>query len=229
MTLRLVTLIFGAPLLAGCAFVNAVANTEQPSYKVLVKEAEFEVREYQSMVVAETVVTGSLDEASNKGFRVIADYIFGGNVVKGGGQKTSEKIAMTAPVTMEALPPANKSSDRSGEQIAMTAPVTMAPSPGVAGGAWKMHFVMPSRYTLATLPTPNNPAITLRELPPQRFAAHQFSGFSGETKVAEKTAALVAWMQKSQLVAAGEPQLARYNAPFTPPPFRRNEVLIPIK
>jgi hypothetical protein len=53
--------------------------------------------------VAETFVEGNMDAASNKGFRAIADYIFGNNVssVSRRHQGASEKMAMTAPVTME--------------------------------------------------------------------------------------------------------------------------------
>ncbi|MGB5615046.1 MAG: heme-binding protein [Sedimenticolaceae bacterium] len=47
------------------------------------------------------------------------------------------------------------------EEISMTAHVSMARS----AGQWRVHFVMPSKYTLDTLPRPNNPAVTLREVP----------------------------------------------------------------
>jgi hypothetical protein len=107
----------------------------------------------------------------------------------------------------------------------MTAPVTMD---STAPDTWRMHFVMPSRYTMATLPTPKNPAVKLREVKGQKVAALRFSGFSGEEKIAEKTALLNAWMSKTSLSASGVSQLARYNMPITPPPFRRNEILIPV-
>ena len=51
---------------------------EEPSFKVISKTGSFEVRQYAPMLVAETVVEGDMDEASNRGFRRIADYIFGG-------------------------------------------------------------------------------------------------------------------------------------------------------
>ena len=72
--------------------------TEEPKYKSLEKLADFELREYDSTLVAEVLVDGDMSQASNKGFRLIADYIFGNNIAKTGG---TEKIAMTTPVTIE--------------------------------------------------------------------------------------------------------------------------------
>ena len=89
---------------------------EEPRFTSIFKAGSFEVRQYAPMLVAETVVDGDMDEASNRGFRKIADFIFGNNQsAQTGG---SAKIAMTAPVTQE--PQLEKS-----EKIAMTAPVTM--------------------------------------------------------------------------------------------------------
>ena len=204
---------------SGCATIDAVVNIEEPAYKVIKQDGDFELREYGAMIIAEATVSGSLDEASGRGFRVIADYIFGNNIAS--GATTSEKIAMTAPVTMTA---ANQSS----EKIAMTAPVTMSAG-GAAPDTWRMHFVMPSKYTLASLPAPKNPAVKLRQVAGQRVAVNRYSGFSGEQKVADKTAQLNEWMARSSLAPSGKAQLARYNMPLTPPPLRRNEILVPVQ
>ena len=106
------------------------------------QEGDFEIRVYRSMIVAETMVSGSLDRASGDGFRAIAGYIFGANMSK--GVSSSEKIAMTAPVTM--APETAAGNQRDGEKIAMTAPVTM--EPGATADRWRMHFVMPGKYTI---------------------------------------------------------------------------------
>ena len=215
MKLKLTVVLCAAAMLTGCSTIDAIANLEEPTYKVIKQDGEFEIRDYPPMIVAETMVSGSLDTASGDGFRAIAGYIFGANVTR--GKSSSEKIAMTAPVTME----------RNGEKIAMTAPVAM--EPGDRSDRWRMHFVMPGKYTMATLPAPKNPAVTLREIALQRVAVNRFSGFSGETKVAEKIAALNAWAARNNLKPAGVAQLARYNPPITPPPFRRNEILLTIE
>lgn len=187
---------------------NAMA-IEEPKYTVLEKSGAFELRAYAPKIIAETLVSGDLDDASSAGFRLIADYIFGNNTLASG---ESEEISMTAPVTMEAK----------SEKISMTAPVTMAE----ADGKWTMHFVMPSQYTLDTLPKPNNPAVILRALPSKNYAVIRFSWFAGEEKVAKKSAELLAWVKSKNLTPLGKPELARYNPPWTPPFLRRNEVMI---
>jgi len=202
-----------------CGFIlllvaNFAMATEEPKYSVLEKSGDFELREYAPMVVAETIVDGDLDDASSAGFKRIADYIFGNNTARAGG---NEKISMTAPVTM-----APKS-----EKISMTAPVGMQPKAGLDNtNQWRMYFVMPSKYTLDTLPSPNNPAVTLRAIPASRFAVLRFSGLTGEEKTANKTAELLAWLKTKQITPISEPELARYNPPWTLPFLRRNEVMV---
>lgn len=187
---------------------GAMAN-EEPRYEVVKKEGDFEVRRYQPMIIAEVLVTGTLSEASNKGFRQIADFIFGNN--EDPVKKQSEKIAMTAPVTMEA---------DTSSKIAMTAPVTMEGS----GGAWKMAFVMPTKFTMDTLPKPKNSSITIKQMPAQQLAVVTFSGWVDEEKLAAQTTRLNEWMAKNGLKTSGAAQLSRYNPPWTLPFWRRNEV-----
>ena len=86
-----------AALLLSLSPVTAMA-TEEPKFEIVSKDGDFELRQYAPMVIAETFVDGSLDDASSRGFRAIAGYIFGDN--KRGGQN-AEKIAMTAPVASE--------------------------------------------------------------------------------------------------------------------------------
>jgi hypothetical protein len=200
-------------LAAAFAALPAMAATEEPAFDTLKSSGDFEVRRYAPMIVAETLVDGALGSASNDGFRVIAGYIFGNNesVAKGG----SEKIAMTAPVAMEPT----------AEKIAMTAPVTTEAS----GNRYRMHFVMPSQYTMATLPKPKDERVKLREVPAHRMAVVKFSGLSGEGKVKEKTEELLAWMKAEGLEAGGTPQLARYDPPWVLPFLRRNEVMVPLR
>lgn len=72
---------------------------EEPKYKVTNSDGSFEIRQYAPILIAETLVEGDMDEASSKGFRLIADFIFGNNQIA--DASTGEKIAMTAPVTVE--------------------------------------------------------------------------------------------------------------------------------
>ena len=184
-------------------------SIEEPDYTVIEQSGKLELRRYAPTIIAETRVSGSMDKASGDGFRLIADYIFGNNTAPNGEQS---KISMTAPVLMEPQ----------SEKINMTAPVTLAET----GGDWRVAFVMPSHYTMETLPTPNNDQVTLREVPASDYAVVRFSGLAGEKKVAKKTSELLQWMKSKSLIPVGSPELARYNPPWTPPFLRRNEIRV---
>ena len=137
--------------------------------------------------------------------RAIADFIFGNN--KAPGQSASAKIAMTAPVTVQ--PRANDNSLREARD-------------------WRIQFVMPSQYTMETLPKPNNQAVQLREVPTQRFAVLRYSGLNSESKVEDKTNELLAWVKSKNWQMLGSPQLSRYDPPWTLPMWRRNEIRVEV-
>ena len=106
----------------------------------------------------------------------------------------------------------------------MTAPVLQdEPRPG----QWRMRFVMPSHYTLDTLP-PAPDDITLTQMPARRMAALRFSGNASDRDLALMEARLRDWMRQERLMPAGEAEFAFYDAPMIPGPLRRNEVLIPV-
>lgn len=211
-------MIFRLMLVCLFLFSPAAMAIEEPKFEVIEKVDAFELRAYKPLIVAEVLVDGDMKQASSKGFKLIADYIFGNNKSKTGDKiGTSEKISMTAPVILEPKTEAAKS-----EKVAMTAPVAMQKD----ASKWRVHFVMPSQYRLATLPTPNNPQVSLREVAAKKFAVVRFSGLVGEEKMATKTAELLTWMQIKQLTPIGTSELARYNPPWTLPFLRRNEILI---
>ena len=202
-------------LLIGFFGMDSAMAIEEPRYEVSISQAPFELRHYAPILIAQTIVEGDMDTASNKGFRLIADFIFGNNLAAGSEQ--AAKIAMTAPVTVE--PQSSK--------IAMTAPVTIEPQSGSAQ-QWRVHFVMPSQYTLATIPKPKNSAVTLHELPSKYFVVHRYSGFNTEARVQEKTDEALAWTKQQSLKVVGTPQLSRYDPPWTLPMFRRNEIMVEV-
>ena len=186
--------------------------TEEPKYTVLNQADDFELRRYDSQIVAQTWVSGDQKQAGIKGFRVLADYIFGNNTAPSG---ESSKISMTSPVKMQ--PQTGES-----QKIAMTSPVAMQEQ----DGKWRVRFVMPSKYTMQTLPKPNNSEVSLIEVPMQTYGVIKFSGLTGEQKVANKTQALKTWMQGQNLKIIGDAEMARYDPPWTLPFMRRNEVMI---
>ncbi|MGP4714541.1 MULTISPECIES: SOUL family heme-binding protein [unclassified Psychrobacter] len=195
---------------------GAAMAVEEPDYTVLSQDDDFELRRYAPQLVAQTWVTGDQKDAGNKGFKVLADYIFGNNTAPSG---ESSKISMTAPVKMQS-PQAGAS-----QKIAMTAPVTMQENQQT-DGKWRVRFVMPSQYTMQTLPKPNNSAVSIIEVPAQTYGVIKFSGLTGETKVARKTEELNTWMQNQNLTLTSQPEMARYNPPWTLPFMRRNEIMI---
>ncbi len=196
-------------LLSGLLFIpGAAMAVEEPDYTVISQLEDFELRRYDPQLVAQTLVTGEQKDASNKGFKVLADFIFGNNTAPTGG---SGKISMTAPVKMQP-----------SQEIAMTAPVNMQQT----DGKWRVRFVMPSQYTMQTLPKPNNPEVEIIEVPAQTYGVIKFSGFTGSSKVDDKTEELRTWMQSKNLTPTGDPELARYDTPWTLPFLRRNEVMI---
>jgi hypothetical protein len=196
-------------LLAATAAEVAMA-TEEPKHRVLETRDGWELRLYAPMVVAETIVAGDFGPGGNEGFRRIAGYIFGGN---DGGRK----VAMTAPVAQERRP-------RAGRKIAMTAPVAQERS----DEGWTVAFVMPSEHSLATLPRPDDPRVTLREVPARRVAAVTFSGTWGADRFDEAARDLLAKVSAAGLVPSGPPVYARYDPPWTPWFLRKNEVLVPL-
>ncbi len=196
----------------------SVAGIETPEYEVVSRHEGYEIREYEPYIAAEVTMEGDFRRAMNGGFRTLADYIFGNNAKAGAGDTTdSESIAMTAPVIEREAP---------SENIAMTAPVTEQQT---KSGARVVSFIMPSEYTMETIPKPNNPDVTLVEMPAQRFAAHRFSGRVPLKKADTKKQFLLDALTRDGVATEGAPMLAQYNPPWTPPFMRRNEVLILVK
>lgn len=208
-------------LLVASVFSQIAMAIEEPTYEVLESDGPFEVRRYAPMLVAESYVEGDMHQASNKGFRLIADFIFGNNQSSDANQKS--RIAMTAPVTVEPLSP----------NIAMTTPVTVQPqSVGMnpeTASRWRVQFVMPSQYTLASIPKPVNEAVQLREIPVKYYVVHKFSWLNTQTRVGEKEQETLQWARQRSLQPLGRPQLARYDPPWTLPMFKRNEILLEIE
>lgn len=120
---------------------------------------------------------------------------------------------MTAPVTQQ-----------SSENIAMTAPVTQQAN----GRSWNVRFVMPAKYSIETLPKPVNPQVALIELPATRVAAIRFSGLVNQNSLDQQEAKLRAYIAERGLIASNMPQYAFYDAPWTLPFMRRNEIMIEI-
>lgn len=195
-------------LVAGfAAWGPIVSNVEQAKYDVVESHGAIEIRDYAPMIVAETEVKGERGSAINQGFRIIADYIFGNNI-------SAQKVEMTTPVTQQA-----------SEKIAMTAPVIQSGE----GKSWVVRFVMPSSYTMETLPKPNNESVLLKAFGKSRYAVIRFSGMAGTESLEKHTAKLESFIKEHQLNLISDPTYAFFNPPWTLPFLRRNEVMIQLE
>lgn len=172
----------------------------------------YEIREYPEHIVAQTTVQGPYREAMGRGFRIVANYIFGGNT-------KTKSIAMTAPVVLRK---ADKGTE--GVGISMTAPVLAT----LDGDAQVVSFGMPRSYTLETLPTPNDPRVKIVVIPAKKYAVMRFSGYRTNVRIANKQQELLALLARDGATLKGKAVYAGYNAPGTPPWMTRNEVMIEV-
>ena len=182
---------------------------EEPKYTVLRTYENFEIRNYDSYLVAEVDIEGSYSETGNEAFRILAGYIFGDN-------QSSMKMNMTAPVESEVYP--------SSEKMNMTAPVFSNKS--INGYTYR--FVMESKYTKETLPVPNNSKIRITEIKDRVMAVISFSGRWSQKNFKKHEQILIKDLVNKEIGTVSEAIYARYNAPFTPWFLRRNEIMYEI-
>ena len=112
------------------------------------------------------------------------------------------------------------------QKIAMTAPVTQSAS---GAGRWRVSFMMPSAYSLETLPVPNDRRVQFELLPGEKRAVVRFDSFSTDSNLGRHRAQLEAWVLKQGLKPVGDYVSAFYNDPFTLPWNRRNEWWVPVE
>jgi hypothetical protein len=194
-------------LIGGISDREAMA-IEKAKYDVVEQSNDFELRQYEPQIVAETIVDGDFDEVGNEGFRRLVAYIKGEN-------RKRQSISMTGPV----------SQSEESEKIAMTAPVNQQK----AGQRWRITFMMPSAYSMETLPEPMDERIELKKVPGQVVASLRYSGTWSRKRYEEKRAQLMSILLERGLKPVAEPIYARYDPPFMPWFLRRNEVLIPVE
>jgi len=202
----MITSIIALILIVGVLAGPVMSDVEKPDYKVIQSEQNIEIRQYEPMIIAEVEVDGKREDAIGDGFRLLADYIFGNNMVQ-------QDITMTAPVQQQ-----------ESQKIAMTAPVQQQST----GKSWRMSFVMPSKYSMDSLPVPNNNRVRLKEILTTKFVVVDFSGTNSNENIAEHEKQLLNYIEANKLKITGSPKYAFYNAPWTLPFMRRNEVMIEI-
>ncbi len=168
--------------------------TEQQPYEVLEKYPDFELRRYPDHLVAETEVGGPFELAGNMAFPRLARYI-------GGHNRSSRKLAMTAPVVQEQAPRSRR---------------------------YVVGFVMPADVSAEDLPDPVDSHVHTRRVPTQTAAALRFSGRWSRGSFEKRAAKLLAALDAVGLEVLGAPRYARFDPPWTPWFLRRNEVVVPV-
>jgi hypothetical protein len=92
MTAKIILLIFSVLVISlMTAWYLVPKFLEQPSYKVVQKNGNIEIRLYDSILLQSVSVSGDQYQALRKGFRPLVSYI-------GAKKRDGDKISMTAPV-----------------------------------------------------------------------------------------------------------------------------------
>lgn len=206
------SLVFIFIIFQSACSVFGIRSEEEAKYKMIFEQDEFQLRQYEPMLVAETVIDLNFDKAGKVAFGRLFDYISGENL-------NSEKIAMTAPVV------ATIDTVNSGQKIAMTAPVITEKQ----AQGWRYYFVLPNHFSLSSAPAPINPQVAIKEISSNKVAVIQYSGLWDEHLFNEKSAQLKTWMIENNYDPDSLPRFAGYDPPWTLPFLRRNEVLIDVK
>ena len=171
--------------------------TKQQEFKVLQTYEDFELRKYLPCVIAEVEVSAQYSTATSSAFSLLFNYISKGN-------KSSQKIAMTAPVI------AAQRADNSEP------------------AAWHVSFVMPAGSTFDHMPNPNDSQVNLRELDTETCVAKSFRGRATEVLSRKKVQELRASAAEAKIALSDETRICRFDPPFKPGFLQYNEIVIPI-
>ena len=170
--------------------------TERQEFKVIRTYDDFELREYLPCVIAEVKISAQYSTATSSAFASLFNYISKGN-------KSSEKIAMTAPVITAQKADKSESSE------------------------WYVSFVMPSGSTFGHLPHPNDSQIKLRELDTETCVAKSFRGRATDELSRKIANELRASASKANIALSDETRICRFDPPFKPGFLQYNEIVIP--
>ena len=164
-----------------------MANEEAP-YNIVHKNDIYEIRQYSDRLAVQVINKGD-----NKSFRKLFNYISGSN-------NTSEKIAMTIPVTQTKK-----------------------------DGGMYMQFYLPSKFNNETTPIPINPDIEITTISKGYFAVIKFSGRSSDKNFEKHSEILKQKLADDKIKIIGSSIRATYNSPFTLPLLRRNEAMFNVE
>jgi len=178
--------------------------------EILLDSGGIQIRRTPANIYATVTVSGSGTQAPSRAFGILAGYIFGKNT-------TQDQIAMTAPVVSQAT----------AQPIAMTAPVI---SQNSGNDTSDVSFIMPSQYTMDTLPLPQDDRISITSVASKVVAVVSFDGYvSKQSRIDRYTDQLLTTLQQMNIPVIGEPIIAQYNDPRTPWFMRTNEIWVEVE
>ncbi len=160
-------------------------NIESYRYKVVKKVGDVEIRLYEKALFARIEMDAmDYDSGSSKGFRILANYIFGGN-------SEDKKISMTSPVVMDL------NSSKKGDSKVES-----------------MMFMIPKKYNKNELPKPKNGEIKIVEVSEKKMAAISFGGFANDAKIKEHKQMLTEVLSANNIAHKDNFSFLGYNSPF---------------
>jgi len=171
---------------------------EEPHYRCLIKEGSFEVRQYDRMLVAQVRANGEYSEAMNEGFHKFATYIFGEHS-ENSNLLSTNPMSMTTPVFQQQL-----------------------------HDGWVISFVLGTRYDIEDVPRAKDPGIKIIEFKEKAVAVYRYTGNNSLEKMLAAEQELKAWLLENEVLSKPRTRYAQYDAPFTIPFLKRNEVQIEV-
>ena len=210
-------------------------SVAEPAFEVILNRGQqgvpYEIRRYGTRFAAQVEYSpNAADKDDGTPFRLLARYI---GVFGTPENERATAISMTAPAVKA------DGNDKKGTPISMTAPVVKtAASTNDQPQHRVMQFILPAEYTsVEQIPKPTNPAVTIQTIPSSMGAVHRYSGSFDDDRAATMAQALAIQLQQDGLSDSNMAdtewvqrhyQFWGYNPPFTLPPFRRNEVWLPL-
>ncbi|PWA48127.1 heme-binding-like protein, chloroplastic [Artemisia annua] len=201
--------------IVGMVFGKIIVET--PKYEVIKSTTDYEIRHYPPSVIAEITYDPAQMKGQDKdgGFSILANYI---GVLGKPQNTTTQKIDMTSPVIT-----------KKPEKIDMTSPVITQDHASDEGKV-TMQFILPEKYKKAEeAPKPVDERVVIKEEGGRKYGVVKFSGIATNDVVSQKVEKMKKDLERDGVKIVGEYVLARYNPPWTLPPFRTNEIMIPVE
>jgi len=168
------------------------SSIEKQKYRLVKSEKEYEIRYYPPAMLATVYSSAtSYRQMSTPGFRTLAGFIFGGN-------ESSTKIAMTAPVHMD-----------------------------INDSKSTMSFVMPSKYDEQSLPSPNDSRVKLEKSQAEYVAVLKFGGYASDEKIHRYSEKLRKALDNKGISYSGNFRYLGYNPPYQFI-GRKNEIIVSV-